>query len=265
MKRLLCALAVGVSGLAGAGPLEEADKFLAAQAYDKAFPIYARLAEAGNTEAQFRLGEMYWYGDGTAVDMKAATGWMQKAAARGHGGAVESLDILKQREARAADIAYWTNGYKGEDLVSGRFHCPAPVIPGMSRTTAEIRQTSDAYVAWQQCYNGFVANMNDAMPAGKRIPADVVRLLTPREAEQAGARLSQVYGSTIAQAQQDATRYTAQYNAWQSATERQVMAENRARKQEYEMLAQRMRERESQQRAMPPVMPATPVTPPTGR
>lgn len=265
MKRLFCMLILGVSGLAGAGELENADKFLTAKAYDKALPIYARLAEAGNPEAQFRLGEMYWYGDGTAVDIRAATGWMQKAAARGHAGAVESLEILKQREARAADIAYWTSGYKGEDLVSGRFNCTAPVIPAMSRTNTEIKQTQDAYIAWQQCYNGFVTNMNDAMPAGKRVPADLARLLTPREAEQVGTHLTRVYTDTIAQAQRDAERLTTQYAVWQSTTERQVASENKARKLEYEMLAQRMREQESQQRARPPVMPTMPVTAPGGR
>lgn len=265
MKRLFCMLMLGLSGLAGAGELENADKFLAAKAYDKALPIYARLAEAGNTEAQFRLGEMYWYGDGTAVDIRSATAWMQKAAARGHAGAVESLEILKQREARAADIAYWTSGYKGEDLVSGRFNCTAPVIPAISRTNTEIKQTQDAYVAWQQCYNGFVTNTNDAMPAGKRVPADIAHLLTPREAEQVVTHLNRVYEDTIAQAQRGAERLTMQYGSWQKATEQQVATENQARKLEYEMLAQRTRELESQQqRARARVMP-TPVTPSTGR
>jgi hypothetical protein len=56
-----------------------------------------------------------------------------------------------------------------------------------------------------------------------------------------------------------------QYGSWQKATEEQVATENQARKLEYEMLAQRTRELESQQqRARARVMP-TPVTPPTGR
>ena len=265
MKRLFCMLILGMSGLAGAGELEDANKLLTAKAYDKALPIYAKLAEAGNTEAQFRLGEMYWYGDGTAVDIRAATNWMQKAAARGHAGAVESLEILKERQTRAADIAYWTSGYKGEDLVSGRYKCTAPTIPVMSRTNTEIKQTQDAYVAWQQCYNDFVANMNNAMPAGKRVPADVARLLTPREAEQVGTHLTRVYGDTIVQAQRDAERLTTQYGSWQKATEQQVASENKARKLEYDMLAVRLREQESQQRARPPLNPTMPVTPPVGK
>ncbi|MFC4929770.1 tetratricopeptide repeat protein [Massilia sp. GCM10023247] len=267
MKRLLCAMVFGLSGLAVAGDLEDADKFLAAKAYDKALPLYAKLAQAGNVEAQFRLGEMYWYGDGTAVDMKSATAWMQKAAARGHGGAVESLAILKQREVRAADIAYWTSGYKGDDLTAGRFNCTAPQIPAMSKTNQEIKKTSDAYLAWQQCYNGFVANINDAMPPGKRIPADVAKLLTPREAEQAVAHLTGVYGKTIAQAEQEAQQITAQHGRWHSETERVVLAENTARRQEYDMRTRRMQENEIERQTKYPSMTPQPVSPPpaTGR
>ena len=262
MKRLLCALVLGLSGLAVAADLQEAEKLLAAKAYDKAFPLYAKLAESGDVGAQFRLGELYWYGQGTAADLKAATTWLQKAAARGHPAAIESLEIMKQRETRAADIAYWTGGYKGEDLVSGRFNCPAPAIPEVSKTKATIKETSDAYVAWQTCYNGFVANFNDALPIGKRVPADVLRMLTPAEAELVGAHLSRVYDSTITKAQQDATNVTARYAAWQSATERYVKSDNRARNEDYEIAKLRMQERELQNQPQP----YTPVvsTPPAG-
>lgn len=236
MKRLFCAVVFGISGFASAGPLEDADKFLAAKAYDKALPIYAKLAEAGNTEAQFRLGEMYWYGDGTAVDIKAATSWMQKAAARGHAGAVESLAILKQRELRAADIAYWTTTYKGEDLASGKYNCPVPVIPELSRTNTEIKATADAYAQWQVCYNGFVADLNGPMAPARRIPADIAKLMTPREAEQAAARLNDVYSSVINTSQDNATRIVTQYSTWQGATERVVAIDNQARRLEYDVL-----------------------------
>lgn len=243
MKRLLCALVFGVSGLAIAGPLEDADKLLAAKAYDQALPLYAKLAEAGNTEAQFRLGEMYWYGDGTAVDIKAASNWMQKAAARGHAGAIESLEILKQREVRAADIAYWTTAYQGEDLVSGQYKCAAPRLPEVTETNEQIKASTEAYAAWQTCYNGFVANMNDAMPAGKRIPADIANLMTPRETIQAVAHLDKVYGQIIEKAQQDANRITSRYGIWHESTALRVAAENKARIEEL-----RVRERLAQQR-----------------
>lgn len=258
MKRLFCVLAFGVAGLANAGPLEDADKLLAAKAYDKAMPLYAKLAEAGNTEAQFRLGEMYWYGDGTAVDMKAASSWMQKAAARGHAGAIESLEILKQREARAADIAYWTTTYQGEDMVSGQYKCVAPQLSDRTETNEQIKASTEAYATWQICYNGFVANMNDAMPAGKRIPADIAKLLTPQEATQAVVHLDKVYGQIIAKAQQDANQVTSRYGVWRESTALRVAAENKARIEELRVRDRLVQQHQTQvERAVnrPPPLP----------
>jgi hypothetical protein len=260
MKRLLCVIAFGVTGIASAGQLEDANQLLSAKAYDKALPAYTRLAEAGNTEAQFRLGEMYWYGDGTAPDLTLATSWMQKAAARGHAGAAESLAIIKERETRGADIAYWTSGYKGADLVSGRFNCIAPLIPAVSATTEEIKATSSAYTAWQACYDGFAANLNSVMPPVKRIPADVLRLLTPREGEMAIAHLNTVFDGIIAQANQDALAVSSQFVKWETATQIRVADLNISGRLEYEILRQRADER--QVRILQNARPVVITTPP---
>lgn len=239
MKRLLCALLWMAAGLASADDLSDANKLLAAKAYDKAFPIYSKLANAGNPEAQFRLGEMYWYGDGTAADMANAAAWMGKAAASGHPAAKESLVLLKERGARSADIEYWTSQYKGEDLTAGKFDCPRPPIPLVSKTNDEIKAVSAALAKWEACYNGFAANLNDAMPPGKRIPADVVKLMTPREIEAASRHLDEVYGDVIGKAQASAAQLIAERDAWHGATEKFVTAqnvENEARKRDYELL-----------------------------
>lgn len=264
MKKLIAGLLLGVSGVAMAGDLEDANKFLDAKAYDKAFPLYSKLAEAGNVEAQFRLGEMYWYGDGTAVDIATATKWMQQAAGRGHPGAIESLDILKQRQVRANDIAYWTTGYKGDDLVSGQFNCTAPVFPSESKTKATIKEVTDGYAKWQQCYNGFANNLNAVTQSGQHIPLDVQKLFTPKEAEQAGANLSRVYEATVTQAQDDATRIAGQYEAWQKATEKYVMAANRANRTDYDIEKRNMEESEMRRRESYPKMPAPSPLPSSG-
>jgi hypothetical protein len=261
MKKLISVFLLGISGFALAGDLEDANKFLAAKAYDKAFPLYSKLAEAGDAEAQFRLGEMYWYGDGIGADLALASRWMQKAAERGHPGAIESLDVMKQREVRAKDIAFWTTGYKGEDLVSGQFNCPAPVFPSESKTKAKIREVTDGYAKWQQCYNGFANNLNTVMQSGQHIPADVAKLFTPREAEQAGANLGRVYETTVAQAQQSAARISSQYESWQKATEKYVMATNRANTTDYDINKRNLEEADlrraqSYPTMSPPVQPA---------
>jgi len=57
MKRILCVVLLVATGFAAADELADANRRLANKFYDKAFPIYKRLAEAGNADAQLRLGE----------------------------------------------------------------------------------------------------------------------------------------------------------------------------------------------------------------
>jgi hypothetical protein len=245
MKRFVFAFLMVAAAAASASELGDADKALQAKQYDKAFPIYSRLANAGNTEAQFRLGEMYWYGDGTAVDMAKSRIWLQKAASAGHGGARDTLAVLKEREKRTADLAYWTTGYKGEDLVSGKYACPMPKIPAVSKTTEEINRVGAEIANWETCYNGFVAGLNGIGGPDKRIPADVLNLMTPREAEQAVAHLNDVTVAVVDRRQAEAMAFSAQRDAWAAATQ-QFVAEANARvaasNKEHEIAMNRTRE-----------------------
>ncbi|MFC5548273.1 sel1 repeat family protein [Massilia aerilata] len=226
MKRLAFAVLMLAAGMASANELGDAEKALRAKEYDKALPIYTKLANAGNAEAQFRLGEMYWYGDGAAVDMAKSQAWLQKAAAGGHGGAKETLDILKQREQRAADIAFWTSGYKGEDLVSGKYACPAPKIPTVSKTNDEINRIQAEIATWETCYNDFVASVNQVPPGVKRIPADVVKLMSPKEVEQAGAHVDDATVNVISRRQAEALAFTGDRDAWFTSTQQFVADAN---------------------------------------
>jgi uncharacterized protein len=265
MNRLLLTLMMLVAGVAVADELNDANKLLLEKSYDKALPIYAKLADAGNPEAQFRLGEMYWYGDGTAVDLTEAARWLQRAAAAGHSGAKEELALLKAREGRAGDIAYWTSGYRGEDLTSGKFDCPPPAIPALSKTKAEIKAVSAGIGKWEACYNGFVDNLNAGMPASKRIPAELASLMTPRETEAARAHLDQVYANVIAQAQSAAAAILGKRDKWQNSTEKFVLAinqESAARNKGDEMLARAVQRKELENYLrIPPVTPPASVPP----
>jgi hypothetical protein len=228
MKRLLLSvLMVAAAGAAFADDLGDADKALRAKEYGRAFPLYARLADAGNSEAQFRLGEMYWYGEGTKVDLAKSQSWLQKAAAGGHAGARETLAVLKERERRSADLAYWTQGYRGEDLASGKYACPAPSIPSVSTRSDEIKAVGQAIGQWETCYNDFVAAINAAGPAIQRIPADVVRLMTPAEVAQAAGRIDTVTAGLIQQRQIEAQAFAARRDTWLASTEK-VIAESSA-------------------------------------
>lgn len=51
---------------------------------DGLFDFQMKLAEKGNAEAEFKVGEMYETGFGVKQDMKEAENWINKAAEKGH-------------------------------------------------------------------------------------------------------------------------------------------------------------------------------------
>ncbi len=68
------------------GLLAESDTELFRETYRK--------AEAGNAEAQFNLGEMYYNGEGVSQNDKEALKWYLKAAEQGHAGAQYTLGFM---------------------------------------------------------------------------------------------------------------------------------------------------------------------------
>lgn len=184
---------------------------------------------------------------------------------------VAGLLMLAGAAAMAAEpadartsVSYWTTAYAGEDLTAGKFNCQPPAIPAYSKTNADIKATGAAIDAWQACYNGFADNLNDAMPPGKRIPAEVRAKMTPAELEQATRHLDQVYGKVVAQAQEAAAATMSKREAWQTATNKYIAEQNQlaaireeAEKRSVEMDLRRRQETQGQvEHGMAPVAPA---------
>jgi hypothetical protein len=76
-----------------------ADFALAAKAYAEgdfatALGEYKQLAQSGDAQAQFNLGNMYRKGEGAAANMGFAAGYYRQAAERGHAKAQNSLGVL---------------------------------------------------------------------------------------------------------------------------------------------------------------------------
>lgn len=190
--------------------------------FPTALQIYTRLANAGNSEAQFQLGEMTGYGEGRAEDLALAEQWLAKAQANGHKDAAASIATMRQRGARKADIAYYTERYDGADVSLASRHCVAPQLPAASASRAEIKQVSDSLEAWTNCYNGFVAGLSAALPAGKTIPADVSKLMSTTEFDSARVRMDQAFAAQAAAATAQAARVSSAADAWRTATEAKV-------------------------------------------
>ncbi|MFD1103326.1 SPOR domain-containing protein [Sphingobium olei] len=75
--------------------------------YAKAIAEWRPLAEAGDPDAQFNLGQAYKLGRGVQSDMPTAISWYRKAAQQGHLRAEDSLGLLMfQQGDRAGAIPY---------------------------------------------------------------------------------------------------------------------------------------------------------------
>ena len=225
---LLPGLCLGLlmAGALRAGEIENAKALFEQKKYPEALKLYTKLANGGNAEAQQQLGQMYWYGEAGAVDEPKAEDWFRKAAAQGNAVAVASLELIRQRGLRRADIDYWVSKYDGEALRSGKFRCPAPRIPPISKQSDEIARVTNAINKWQDCHNAFVDNLNAASPLSKQIPADIAKLMNLAETERAHAHLAQVQENIAEEAKVGAKLVLADVAVWRNATEAYIAEHN---------------------------------------
>jgi TPR repeat protein len=226
MKKILLCLSLCLIGVAHADELADANALFQKKAYPQALALYTKLANAGNPAAQQHLGEMYWYGEAGTVDEAKADAWFRKAAAKGNAVAIGALEMMKQRQLRRSELDYWISKYDGADLKSGKFHCPTPRIPVMSKLNDEIARVAASVQAWQDCYNGFVANLNAASPLTKKIPPDIAKLLNKSELDKATTYLDEVHANLAEDARVTAKLVLADFGAWRSATEAYVAEHN---------------------------------------
>ena len=225
-RTALFCVAMAFASVTHADELGTANQALQQKDYSTALRLLSKLAASGNPEAQLRLGEMYWYGEGVGLDRAKGDALFAQAAAKGSADAVAATGLSTRRAARSADIAWWTNGYQGTELTSGQWRCAAPAIPAQSTTNADITATAAAISAWSTCYNGFIDHVSQALPAGKAIPADVLDLMSEPELVQARQHLDTVYARVLASAKREATATIARRDAWHSATQSYALKEN---------------------------------------
>jgi TPR repeat protein len=207
-----------LAGSVCAGELNDANRLLESKNYPQALQLYARLSSAGNAEAQFHLGEMYWYGEGVGADEGKAKDLFEKAAGAGNKGATGALTVMQQRVAHKAEIAFYTNKYDGADVALGKFNCGRPVIPELSKNSKDIAAVAQGVKDWQSCYNGFVANLNASLPPGKAIPPAIADLMNGPEYEMAKARMDKAYAAVAAQAKATSDQILAENATWHDKT-----------------------------------------------
>ena len=75
--------------------------------YAHAVAIWRPLAEKGDADAQFNLGQAYRLGRGVAINLAAAKSWFERAANQGHVDAQTTLGLLLFQNGEQADGIRW--------------------------------------------------------------------------------------------------------------------------------------------------------------
>jgi uncharacterized protein len=81
--------------------------------FSTAFREWRPLAEGGNTEAQFLLAHLYYYGDGRPKNFSVARKWYHRAAVEGHAGAQNRLgDMFEKGQGVPSDFTTAIRWYR---------------------------------------------------------------------------------------------------------------------------------------------------------
>src|SRR3982751_188485 len=75
--------------------------------YGAAVAIWRPLAESGDADAQFNLGQAYRLGRGVPINLGAAKTWFERAAATGHVDAETTLGLLLFQNGEQAQGLKW--------------------------------------------------------------------------------------------------------------------------------------------------------------
>jgi cell division septation protein DedD len=75
--------------------------------YAAAVAIWKPLAEKGDADAQFNLGQAYRLGRGVPTNLASAKGWFERSAAQGHVDAQTTLGLLLLQNGDAAEALRW--------------------------------------------------------------------------------------------------------------------------------------------------------------
>ncbi len=114
---LACAsLCAGTSAAAQQATVKAGIEAWQAEDYETAVATWRPLAEKGDADAAFNLGQAYRLGRGVPVNLAAAQSWLERAARRDHLDAQATLGLLLFQNGNRAGALRWLRGAadKGE-------------------------------------------------------------------------------------------------------------------------------------------------------
>jgi cell division septation protein DedD len=108
MRKLLLGLIIGAAAFPAAAHSVRAG----IEAWQKgdtagAVAIWRPLAEAGDADAEFNLGQAYRLGKGVVIDLAQAQNWLERAARKGHIDAQTTLGLLLFQNGNRVSAMRW--------------------------------------------------------------------------------------------------------------------------------------------------------------
>jgi len=162
---------IGANAVAGAAPSDVkagVDRWMRGD-YAGAIAQWRPLADAGNADAQFNLGQAYKLGRGVPANAGLAQSWYQKAARQGHEQAQVNVGLLLYNGGRKQEALPWIR--KGAELGDPR----AQYILGTELFNGDLvsKDWPRAYALMLRAADGGVPPAADNLKAMERfIPAD---------------------------------------------------------------------------------------------
>lgn len=212
LSTFLVSVAAAQSAAAQVAPAERS--YERAYSDSAGFAAASRQAEAGDPAAMLRLGEIYWYGDGVAADRDKGDALFKRAALAGNPGAAAYVKLSADRQQQLGEIRRWTTLIDARQLTGIAFDCEAPTFPPYSSIRIDAREVAKGLEVYRQCYNGYVDKLLGDVPEGRRIPAQVARVMSDDEFEQARLRVHTVVEAELAQLKVRVAPVLAERDRW---------------------------------------------------
>jgi hypothetical protein len=154
---------------------------------DEAITRYRKAAEQGSADAQFRLGTIYYFGQGIPQDYQEAAIWYRKAAEQGSAYAQFNLGIMYYRGLGVLrdyrEAAQWFTRAAEGGHTKAQYNMAVTYYDGQG----VLEDYVEAY-KW-----ALLASMNGSVPA--RVLGDTLRrIMTPGQLEEAQRRAKTFLG-----------------------------------------------------------------------
>ena len=140
--------------------------------YARAIAEWRPLANAGNSEAQYNMGQAYRLGRGVQADPAIARSWFQKAGAQGHEQAQTALGLILFQSGDRTTAIYWLRKAADRGDPRGQYVLASAYYNGDGVTKD-----------WARAYALMASAAAKGMPAAVAGLAQMEKVIPPAERE----------------------------------------------------------------------------------